>query len=178
MRVVVVMMMVVVVMIPSTATAVAARTMSLRLAGGGAAATASTIATLLLRLATVLCFGALHQRLDRVEFVLEPRRALLIDLDKLLLQLVEEVRRHGLVHVVKPGAALSGVGDLKRERVSSDGREECNLATHLPTGPLAGQVNAKAGDHGGLVLQTHGGQVQAVGRHEVGGLRQILARWK
>lgn len=49
------------------------------------------------------------------------------------------------------------------------------LTTHLPAGPLARQVDAEAGDDGGLVLQAHGGEVEAVAGHEVRGLRQVLA---
>lgn len=40
--------------------------------------------------------------------------------------------------------------------------------------PLGCEVYAEAGHHRRVILQTHGGQVQAVRRHEVRRLRQVL----
>ena len=76
-------------------------------------ATTPTAALLLLALTALLLVGALHQRLDRVQLVLQPRRTLLVDLDELLSQLGQQVRSHRLVHVVEPGTPLRGVWDLK-----------------------------------------------------------------
>jgi len=44
----------------------------------------------------------------------------------------------------------------------------------LVLGPLAGEVDADAGDDCGRVAQAHGGQVQRVGRHEVRGLSELF----
>ena len=47
----------------------------------------------------------------------------------------------------------------------------------LVFGPLAGEVDADAGDDCGRVAQAHGGQVQRVGRHEVRGLSELFRCW-
>ena len=47
----------------------------------------------------------------------------------------------------------------------------------LVLGPLAGEVDADAGDDCGRVAQAHGGQVQRVGRHEVRGLSELFRCW-
>lgn len=47
---------------------------------------------------------------------------------------------------------------------------------YLPVRPLAHEVYAEASNDCWLVLQAHGGQVQAVRRHEVRRLRDLLTR--
>lgn len=57
---------------------------------------------------------------------------------------VEEFERDRVVHILPPVLGVGGDGDL-------------------PVGPLAGQVDADAGHHLGTVLETEGGEVEAVG---------------
>lgn len=81
-------MVVVVVMVATTATAPGTMRL-LRLSTGGGSSAAIAVTTRL-----VLGLGALDQSLDRVQLILEPRRTLLINLDKLLRQLVQQVSGH------------------------------------------------------------------------------------
>lgn len=71
--------------------------------------------------------------------------------------MLQQLGRDGAVHIVEPVLALVRL-------------------RNLPVAPLGGQMDAEAGHHRWTVLQAHGGQVQAVGRHEVRRLRQVLGR--
>lgn len=91
-----------------------------------------------------------------VDAFLEPGGTLVEYGQELGGELLEELEGNGLVDVPKPGLPFVAL-------------------RYLPVGPLAGQVDAEAGDDRGLVLKAHCGQVQAVGGHEVGGLGEVLA---
>ena len=53
---------------------------------------------------------------------------------------VKQLQGDGVVHVLPPMFSISG-------------------NWNLPVGPLASQVNAHTGDHGGLVLEAEGSEV-------------------
>lgn len=105
------------------------------------------------------CVAGTYRRLpirrDRLHLALELRRASLEDLQVLVRQLLQHVRRHVLVHVAVPGFAFARVGNLKGKFLLNWIKVGGEMVTNLPSGPLAGDVNAERGDHRRLVLQTH-----------------------
>lgn len=86
---------------------------------------------------------------------LEPGRALVKYDKELVGEFVQEVLVCVCVDVVIPRLALPAGGDLV-------------------VGPLAGEVDADAGHGGGRVAEAHGGQVEAIGGHEVRSLGKLL----
>lgn len=70
---------------------------------------------------------------------------------------VQQLQRHGAVDVLPPVLAVGRHGDL-------------------PVGPLAGQVDTDAGNHGGPILQAECGEVQTVGKDDNSGTTLLKDR--
>ncbi len=101
--------------------------------------------------------AVLRAQLRVLDFLLKSGRASVENDQKFVGQLLQQLLGNGAVDVRIPGQILLAF-------------------RYLPVGPLAHEVNAEAGDHRGFVLQAHGGEMQTVGRHEVGRLREVFAR--